>query len=136
MKKLKIISLSILVAAALTACADNNSLMEDLNSASDNVVRFVNGTFSAQIENSNVKSVYDATLLALNNSGNYNIDSNKLKENIAFISGKVNSSEQDYNIKISKGINGIVDIYIKIGTFGDKQSSVDLLSATRTNLGL
>lgn len=136
MKKLKIITLAFVTALALNACSENSSMMSDLNTTSDNVVRFVDGTFSAQVDNSDVKSVYDATDLAINNNGNYTIDSSNVKDNVGQISGKVKSSQEVFNVKIVKFDSDIVNIYIKIGTFGDKQASVDLLSNIRTNLGL
>lgn len=136
MKKLRIIIVSVAAALALNACSQNSSMAEDLNSASDSVVRFVNGTFSAQIDNSDVKSVYDATILALGNNSDYKTVSKDAKDNIAEISGQVESSQQQFSVKIVRDNYDIVNIYIKIGTFGDKESSVILLSDIRTNLGL
>lgn len=136
MKKFRVIILSIITAFALNSCSNNSSMINDINSASDNVIRFVNGTFSAQIDNSDVKSVYDAAALAINNNENYSVDSSAIKDNIAKISGKIKSSHEKFNVKMVKYNSDIVSIYIKIGAFGDKQSSIDLLSDIRTNLGL
>jgi hypothetical protein len=144
MKILKTISIGLTAALVLSACSNNSSMMDDLNSTGNSIVRFANGTFSAQLYNTNVKSVYDATELAINNTNNYNIESNTITERNAKIKGFIKTEKSmfdkegktPYSIEISKYDNSTVNIYIKIGTVGDKQSSVDLLSSIRTNLGL
>lgn len=144
MKKLKIITVALTTTLALTACSHNSSMMDDINSTSDSVVRFANGTFSAQIDDTDVKSVYYATELAINNAKNYAITKNTFDEKNAEISGNIKVEKSmlnkdgkvPYNIEIAKHNSSTVNIYIKIGTVGDKQSSVDLLSDIRTNLGL
>ncbi|MGQ4002143.1 DUF3568 family protein [Francisellaceae bacterium CB300] len=144
MKILKTISIGLTAALVLSACSNNSSMMDDLNSTGNSIVRFANGTFSAQLYNTNVKSVYDATELAINNTNNYNIENNTITERNAKIKGFIKTEKSmfdkegktPYSIEISKYDNSTVNIYIKIGTVGDKQSSVDLLSSIRTNLGL
>ncbi|MGQ4004626.1 DUF3568 family protein [Francisellaceae bacterium CB52] len=144
MKILKTISIGLTAALVLSACSNNSSMMDDLNSTGNSIVRFANGTFSAQLYNTNVKSVYDATELAINNTNNYNIESNTITERNAKIKGFIKTEKSmfdkegktPYSIEITKYDNSTVNIYIKIGTVGDKQSSVDLLSSIRTNLGL
>ena len=144
MKKLKLITVGLTATLALSACSTNSSMMDDLNSTGDSVVRFVDGTFSAQIDNTNVKSVYDATELAINNTNNYNIKNDTLTERSAKINGVIKTEKNmfdkkgktPYSIEIIKDDNSGVNLYIKIGTLGDKQSSVDLLSSIRANLGL
>ena len=118
--------------------------MDDLNSTGNSIARFANGTFSAQLYNTDVKSVYNATQLAINNTNNYSIESNTVIEKNAEIKGAVKTEKSilnkegktPYSIEIIKYDSSTVNIYIKIGTIGDKQSSVDLLSSIRTNLGL
>ena len=146
MKKLKLITAGLIAALTLSACSTNSSMMDDLNSTGNSIVRFANGTFSAQIENTNVKSVYAATELALNNTNNYSIENNIIADGNAEISGVIKTKKSmfdkegktPYSIKITKPKDSFVNvnIYIKIGALGDKQSSVDLLSNIRTNLGL
>jgi hypothetical protein len=144
MKILKTISIGLTAALVLSACSNNSSMMDDLNSTGNSIVRFANGTFSAQLYNTNVKSVYDATELAINNTNNYNIESNTITERNAKIKGFIKTEKSmfdkegktPYSIEITKYDNSTVNIYIKIGAVGDKQSSVDLLSSIRTNLGL
>lgn len=144
MKILKTISIGLTAALVLSACSNNSSMMDDLNSTGNSIVRFANGTFSAQLYNTNVKSVYDATELAINNTNNYNIESNTITKRNAKIKGFIKTEKSmfdkegktPYSIEITKYDNSTVNIYIKIGTVGDKQSSVDLLSSIRTNLGL
>ena len=144
MKILKTISIGLTAALVLSACSNNSSMMDDLNSTGNSIVRFANGTFSAQLYNTNVKSVYDATELAINNTNNYNIENNTITERNAKIKGFIKTEKSmfdkegktPYSIEITKYDNSTVNIYIKIGTVGDKQSSVDLLSSIRTNLGL
>jgi hypothetical protein len=144
MKKLKLITVGLITSLALSACSENSSMMNDLNSTSNSVVRFANGTFSAQIYNTNVKSVYGAAELAINNTPNYNIENNTLTDKSAEIKGIIKTEKSmfdkegkiPYSIEIMKYDNSTVNIYIRIGTIGDKQSSVDLLSSIRTNLGL
>jgi len=144
MKILKTISIGLTAALVLSACSNNSSMMDDLNSTGNSIVRFANGTFSAQLYNTNVKSVYGATELAINNTNNYNIESNTITERNAKIKGFIKTEKSmfdkegktPYSIEITKYDNSTVNIYIKIGTVGDKQSSVDLLSSIRTNLGL
>lgn len=145
MKFFKLIIAGGLTVALLSACSTNNSsMMDDLNSTSDSIVRFANGTFSAQIDNTNVKSVYEATELTINNTNNYTIEDNTLTDRTAKIKGSIKTEKNffdkegktPYSIEIVKYDDSRVNIYIKIGTLGDKQSSIDLLSTIRTNLGL
>ena len=144
MKILKAITIGLTATLALSACSNNSSMIDDLNSTGNSIVRFANGTFSAKLYNTNVKSVYDATELAINNTNNYNIESNTITERNAEIKGFIKTEKSmfdkecktPYSTEISKYDNSTVNIYIKIGTVGDKQSSVDLLSSIRTNLGL
>ena len=82
--------------------------------------------------------------LAINNTPNYNIENNTLTDKSAEIKGIIKTEKSmfdkegkiPYSIEIMKYDNSTVNIYIRIGTIGDKQSSVDLLSSIRTNLGL
>ncbi|MFT4693376.1 MAG: putative small secreted protein [Francisella sp.] len=144
MKKLKLITVGLTAALTLSACSTNSSMMDDLNSTGNSIARFANGTFSAQLYNTDVKSVYNATQLAINNTNNYSIESNTVIEKNAEIKGAVKTEKSilnkegktPYSIEIIKYDSSTVNIYIKIGTIGDKQSSVDLLSSIRTNLGL
>ena len=144
MKKLKLIIAGLIATLTLSACSTNSSMMDDLNSTNDSIVRFVNGTFSAQIENTNIKSVYGATELALNNTDNYSIENNTITDRSAEIKGIIKIEESIFNkegktaysVEITKQGNSSVNIYIKIGVLGDKQSSIELLSNIRTNLGL
>jgi len=144
MKKLKPIMFVLPTVLAISACSPNSSMMDDLNSTSDSIARFASGTFSAQIDNTSVKSVYSATELAINNTNNYSIIKGTLNEKNAEITGSIKveksmfnkEGQTPYSIEIVKYNNSTVNIYIKIGTIGDKQSSVDLLSSIRTNLGI
>ena len=144
MKKIKLAAIVLTGVLSLTACSTNSSMMDDLNSTGDSIVRFANGTFSAQIDNTDVKSVYNATELAINNTNNYSITNNTINDKNAKITGNIKVEKSiinkegitPYNIEIVKGNNSTINIYIKIGTIGDKQSSVDLLASIRTNLGL
>ena len=144
MKKLKLIAAGLTATLALSACSTNSSMMDDINSTSDSISRFASGTFTAQIDNTDVKSVYDATELTINNTNNYNIANNTLTAKSAKISGVIKTEKTmfdkegktPYSIEIIKDGNSSVNLYIKIGALGDKQSSVDLLSSIRANLGL
>ncbi|AJC48520.1 DUF3568 family protein [Allofrancisella guangzhouensis] len=136
MKNMKILTLCLITALVLSACSNNSSLAEDLNSTSKSVVNFINGIFSAEIDNTSVQSVYNATKLALNNNGNYDIKKSDIKDGYAEISGIVKSNKDPFEIKMIKSNNDIINMYIKIGTFGDKQASVNLLSDVRNILGL
>lgn len=144
MKKTKFVIISLLAATALTSCANNSSLADDLNSTGDSIIRFANGTFSAEIDNTSVQSVYNATELALNNDNIYNIKNNTINDKSAEINGTYtvdknffnDSGKDDFDIQIIKKKNATVGIFIKIGKLGDKQASVYLLSNIRSNLGL
>ena len=144
MKKFKLLTAGILAVSALASCSNNASLSNDLNNTGDSIVRFVNGTFSAQIDNSSVSSVYDATKLALNNSKIYNITNSSIHNRSADVSGTFatdknffyKSGTDNFDIRLVKGSNNTINIFIKIGKLGDKQASVDLLANIRTNLGL
>ncbi len=93
MKILKTITIGLTATLALSACSNNSSMMDDLNSTGNSIVRFANGTFSAQLYNTNVKSVYDATELAINNTNNYNIESNTITERNAEIKGFIKTEK-------------------------------------------
>ena len=144
MKKIKLLAVGILAVSALASCSNNASLSNDLNNTRDSIVRSVNGTFSAQIYNTNVSSVYDATKLALNNSKIYNITNSSIHDRSADISGTFATDKSYFNksgidnfdVRIAKDSGSTINIYIKIGKLGDKQASVDLLANIRTNLGL
>ncbi|MED7788680.1 DUF3568 family protein [Francisella sp. 19X1-34] len=144
MKKIKLLTIGILAASALASCSNNASLSNDLNNTGDSIVRFVNGTFSAQIDNSSVSSVFDATKLALNNTKIYNITKSSIHDRSADVSGTFatdknffnKSGTDNFDVRIVKGSNNTINIFIKIGKLGDKQASVDLLANIRTNLGL
>ncbi|AIT09780.1 hypothetical protein LO80_07235 [Candidatus Francisella endociliophora] len=144
MKKLKLISTSIIAISALTSCSNNASLSNDLNNTGDSIVRFVNGTFSAEIYNTSVQSVYNATLLTLNNNGIYTISNNTENDKSAEINGTYtvdknffnDSGKEKFNIQIINKQEGTVGIFIKLGKLGDKQASVDLLATIRSNLGM
>ena len=144
MKKIKLLAIGILAVSTLDSCSNNASLSNDLNNTGDSIVRFVNGTFTAQIDNTSVSSVYDATKLALNNSKIYNITNSSIHSKFANISGTFatdknyfnESGTDNFDVRIVKDSGSKVNIYIKIGKLGDKQASVDLLANIRTNLGL
>ncbi|API86028.1 DUF3568 family protein [Francisella uliginis] len=144
MKKIKLLAIGILAVSTLASCSNNASLSNDLNNTGDSIVRFVNGTFTAQIDNTSVSSVYDATKLALNNSKIYNITNSSIHAKSADISGTFatdknyfnESGTDNFDVRIVKDSGSKVNIYIKIGKLGDKQASVDLLANIRTNLGL
>lgn len=144
MKKIKLLAIGILAVSTLASCSNNASLSNDLNNTGDSIVRFVNGTFTAQIDNTSVSSVYDATKLALNNSKIYNITNSSIHAKSADISGTFatdknyfnESGRDNFDVRIVKDSGSKVNIYIKIGKLGDKQASVDLLANIRTNLGL
>ncbi|MED7819178.1 MULTISPECIES: DUF3568 family protein [unclassified Francisella] len=144
MKKFKLLIAVAFVSASLASCSNNASLSNDLNNTGDSIVRFVNGTFSAQIDNTDVNSVYNATKLALNNSKIYNITNSSIHEKSADISGTFatdknyfnESGVDNFSVRIVQDQGNIINIFIKIGKLGDKQASVDLLSNIRTNLGL
>ncbi|WP_150467671.1 DUF3568 family protein [Francisella sp. SYW-9] len=144
MKNLKLLTVGILAVSALASCSNNASLSNDLSNTGDSIVRFVNGTFSAQIDNTSVSSVYDATKLALNNSKIYNITNSSIHDRSADISGTFatdknyfnKSGTDNFDVRIVKGHGNTINIFIKIGKLGDKQASVDLLANIRTNLGL
>ncbi|ASG68700.1 hypothetical protein CDV26_10175 [Francisella halioticida] len=144
MKKIKLLAVGVLAISALTSCSSNASLSNDLNNTGDSIVRSVNGTFSAQIDNTSISSVYDATKLALNNSKIYNITNSSIHNKSADISGTFatdknyfnESGIDNFNVRIVKANGSTVNIYTKIGKLGDKQASVDLLANIRINLGL
>ncbi|BCD91650.1 hypothetical protein fh0823_17890 [Francisella halioticida] len=144
MKKIKLLAVGVLAISALASCSSNASLSNDLNNTGDSIVRSVNGTFSAQIDNTSISSVYDATKLALNNSKIYNITNSSIHNKSADISGTFatdknyfnESGIDNFNVRIVKANGSTVNIYTKIGKLGDKQASVDLLANIRINLGL
>ncbi len=144
MKILKLIAIGITTCLAIYACSNNTSMMDDLKSTGNSIVRFANGTFSAQIDNTDFDSVYNAAELTINNTNNYTIENNKADGRNAEITGFIKTEKimfdrdgkTPFSIEIVKYNNSTVNIYIKIGAIGDKQSSVDLLSSIRTNLGL
>lgn len=144
MKKLKLISTGLIAMSVLAGCSNNASLSDDLNNAGDSIVRFVNGTFSAEIYNTSIDSVYSATLLALNNDKIYNIKNNNIASNSAEINGTYtvdknffnDTGKENFKIQILKRQGTTVQIFIKLGSLGDKQASVDLLAQIRSNLGL
>lgn len=144
MKKLKLISTSLIAVSILAGCSNNASLSDDLNNTGDSIVRFVNGTFSAEIYNTSIDSVYSATLLALNNDKIYNIKNNNIASNSAEINGTYtvdknffnDTGKENFKIQILKKQGSTVQIFIKLGSLGDKQGSVNLLAQIRSNLGL
>ena len=87
MKILKMLVVSMLVCLTLVSCSNTSDLTSNLNSAGESIARFVNGTFSAKIDNTSLQSVYNATLLALNNGSNKIVTSN-INDNTANITGK------------------------------------------------
>lgn len=87
MKKIKLLAAYTLATLTLVSCSNNASLSNDLNSAGDSIVRFVNGTFYAEIYNTSLQSVYNATLLALNNSNIYSVKNNTINSKDAEITG-------------------------------------------------
>ncbi|GAB4224263.1 MAG: DUF3568 domain-containing protein [Francisella sp.] len=119
------------------------SISSSLSSAIDSVVRFVNGTFSANIDSNDLQKVYKATLLALNNN-DYNVVKNTINNGYADITGTYNTEKSIFNssgisnfsVRIVKSNKNTIQIFIKIGTFGDKQASVDLLADIQNNLGI
>ena len=144
MKKTKMLAIGLITSFSLISCSNNSNMMSDLNNTTDSVVRYVNGTFSAQINNTSINSVSNATQLALNNSGIYNIKNNNLNKDSAEITGTFKTQETwfskskdgSFKVQLIKGNNNTVNVYIKIGSLGDKQASVDLLANIRNNLGL
>ncbi|KEI35119.1 hypothetical protein FRA_41c10120 [Francisella sp. W12-1067] len=134
MKKVKLLAYT-LATLTLVSCSNNASLSNDLNSTSESIVRFVNGTFSAEIDNTSIQSVYNATGLALSNDGSYDIKKSYIKDDYAEISGIVKPGKDPFEIKMIKDNSDIVNIYLKIGTFGDKKAYVNLLADIRNNLG-
>jgi hypothetical protein len=144
MKKLGFLIMIVVAILSLGACSQNSSLSDDLNSTGDSIARFVNGTFAAQIDNTSVKSVYNAALLALNNSQVYTVKNNSINDQSAEITGSYatdknffnKSGTDDFSVRIVKNNDDIISVFIKIGKLGDKQASVNLLADIRSNLGL
>ncbi|MFV9925441.1 MAG: DUF3568 family protein [Francisella endosymbiont of Hyalomma scupense] len=144
MKKIKLLATCILATFTLVSCSNNASLYNDLNSAGDSIVRFVNGTFSAELYNTSLQSVYNATLLALNNSNIYGVKNNTINSQHAEITGTYatdknffnKSGEDSFAIRLVKDNKDTINLFIKIGKLGDKQASVDLLANIQTNLGI
>jgi len=144
MKKLKLITASLVIASALASCSNNASLADDLNNSGDSIVRFVNGTFAAEIYNTSVESVYNITLLTLNNEKTYTIDNKSIHEGSAEINGTFavdkglfnDTGKDNFQIQIIKEQGSTVKIFIKLGSLGDKQQSVDLFVKIKSNLGL
>ncbi|MBK2356261.1 DUF3568 family protein [Francisella hispaniensis] len=144
MKKIKLLAAYTLATLTLVSCSNNASLSNDLNSAGDSIVRFVNGTFYAELYNTSLQSVYNATLLALNNSNIYSVKNNTINSQDAEITGTYatdknffnKSGQDDFAIRLVKGNQNTVNLFIKIGKLGDKQASVDLLANIQTNLGI
>lgn len=62
MKTLKLLTHFILVNLALTSCSNNTDLSKDLSTTGDSIIRLANGTLSAEINNTSLQSVYNATL--------------------------------------------------------------------------
>ena len=145
MKKNKLLlPACILATLTLASCSNNASLSNDLNSAGDSIVRFVNGTFSAEVYNTGLQSVYNATLLALNNNNIYSVKNNTINSQDAEITGTYSTDKNFFNksgqdsfaIRLVKGTQDTVNLFIKIGKLGDKQASIDLLANIQTNLGI
>lgn len=143
MKFLKMWAVSMLVSLTLVSCSNTSDLTSNLNSAGESIARFVNGTFSAKIDNTSLQSVYNATLLALNNGSNKIVTSN-INDDTANITGTytINGSFFDkdhtvnFDIKLLKGNDNTVNLLIRIGKFGNKEASVNLLTNIKSNLGL
>ncbi|MBK2095851.1 DUF3568 family protein [Francisella philomiragia] len=143
MKTLKLLALFILVNLALTSCSNNTDLSKDLSATGDSIVRLANGTLSAEINNTSLQSVYNATLLALNNNSD-KIKTNNIDNNSAEITGTYTVDKgffnkagiDNFDIKLLKTKDDTVSLFIKMGKFGDQQTSVNLLANIRSNLGL
>ena len=144
MKKIKTLILGIITATSLISCAssDNGSLSSDVSNISSNVnssmnsaYRAVNGTFSAQIDR-NIEDVYNATYDAIQNNNQYQILTHNSNLTDAHIHGVVTKTGSEFDIDISKVNPNLSNIYIKFGTIGDKEKSIDLLSSVRQSLGL
>lgn len=143
MKTLKLLTLFILVNLVLTSCSNNTDLSNDLNATGDSIASLVNGTLSAEINNTSLQSVYNATLLALNNNSdkvktsNISNDSANITGTYIVDKGFFNKTGIDnFDIRLLKGKDSSVNLFIKMGKFGDQQTSVNLLADIRSNLGL
>lgn len=144
MKNLKLIATAFLTISALAGCSNNASLADDLNATSVSVAEYVNGTFSAEIYNTSIQSVYNATKLALDNNDIYSIKNSDIDDQKAEIIGTYatektffnESGTYDFKVNLIKKEGSTVGIFIKIGKLGDKQASVNLLADIRDNLGL
>ncbi|MEY8702108.1 DUF3568 family protein [Francisella philomiragia] len=143
MKALKALALFILVSLALTSCSNNTDLSNDLNATGDSIVSLVNGTVSAEINNTSLQSVYNATLLALNNNSD-KVKTSNMKNDSAEITGTYivdkgffnKTGIDNFDIRLLKGKDNTINVFIKMGKFGDQQTSVNLLANIRNNLGL
>ena len=136
MKKSKILLLIFATIVSLSSCAQNSSLSEDMSNTGDSISRFFNGVFFAQVENFNVETVNNATMNALDSSHLYFIKNNEVHTNSAQITGTTKNTKVDFKIDIEQTYQNKVNIYIKMGAFGDKRASVYLLSQIRSNLGI
>ena len=119
---------------SLSACADTHALKESFRATGNSIDRLVHGVFYAQIDKSNIEKVNNATVNALDSIGNYNISDNETIGDISNVTGTTKNNRQAFNIDL-KQVGTATNLYIKIGTFGNKSASVNLLSKIRSNLG-
>ena len=135
MRKRKLLTLTTLSFFALSACSNRYAIDDNLNSVGQSVINFVDGSFSAQIYNTDLKSVYDATLETINNDNNYQLKYKSINEDSAGIKGVINSINKPFKISLSKASNDTINVTISINPFGNKDISIAMFVAIKQNLG-
>jgi len=135
MKNKKFLLLISVIILSLSACADNPALKEGFKNTGNSIDRLIHGVFYAQIDQTTIYQVNAATTNVIDSNDSYYISQNVIHKNSSTITGTTKNTKEVFNIEMKQSGN-TVNIYIKIGTFGDKSASVDLLSKIRSNLGI
>lgn len=100
--------------------------------AGGGTIAYVQGKYTMNMEGS-LKDVYNATLEAVQNNGDFVITKKNITPTDAIVEGNTKTDSKDFYVQIDKLTSNASKVTIKFDTFGDRAASATLMDQLQKN---